>query len=132
MRSMANRNGDISNGTLFAAVLILATLGLMVSAWDEEDFARMREEARIAKEGLARLAVEHSGYTHFYNVAEHCRVPGRGERLEMVLADERDPGRGFRCLYWQRSMPGYRMRATATWSRSPGLTLGHAGHGVAP
>jgi hypothetical protein len=127
MRPMATRNGDVSNGTLFAAVLIVATLGLMASAWDERDFAELRAEATAAKEGLARLAVEHSGYTHFYNVAAHCRVPGKDERLEMVLADPGEPGKGYRCMYWQRSIPGYRMRATATWSRSRGLFLGDAG-----
>ncbi|MBZ0250884.1 MAG: hypothetical protein K8F93_14615 [Burkholderiales bacterium] len=123
MRSMATRNGEMSNGTLFAAVLFLATLALMASAWDEEDFARIREEARAAKEGLARLAVEHSGYTHFYNSAQHCRVPGEGERLEMTLAAPHDPGKGYRCTYWKRSMPGYYMRMTMSWSRSPGLEL---------
>lgn len=126
MRPMATRNGDVSNGTLFAAVLIVATLGLMASAWDERDLAELRAEATAAKEGLARLAVEHSGYTHFYNVAAHCRVPGKDERLEMVLAGPGEPGSGYRCMYWKRSIPGFRMRATATWSRSPELRLGHA------
>jgi hypothetical protein len=118
---MATRNDDISNGRLFAAVLMVATLALMASAWDDKELAELRAEATAWKEGLARYAVEQSGYTHFYNVAEHCRVPGKGERLEMVLADPRDPGKGYRCVYWQRSMPGYRMRATVTWSRSPGM-----------
>ena len=123
MRPMATPNSDISNGRLFAAVLIVATLALMASAWDEKDLAKLRAEATAAKEYAARLAIEHAGYTHFYNAGAHCRAPGKEERLEMVLADAGDPGKGYRCMYWRRSMPGFRMRQTVTWSRSPGVSL---------
>lgn len=123
MRSMATRNGEISNGKLFAAVLFVVTVGLMLSAWDEKDFAELRAEAQAAKENLARIAVEQSGYTHFYNAGAHCRAPGKDERLEMTLARPGEPGKGYRCVYWQRDMPGFGMRKWVTWSRSPGTVL---------
>lgn len=127
MRPMATRNGEMSGGTLLAAALFVATLGLMASAWDERDFAELRAEAQAAKEALARLAVEYSGYSHFYNAAEHCRVPSKDERLEMVLAHPDEPGNGYRCLYWRRHLPGYGMRQTVTWSRSPRVVLSESG-----
>lgn len=119
MRPMATRNGDISNGRLFGAVLIVATLALAASAWDEKELAELRAKATAAKESAARFAVEHSGYTHFYNAAEHCRAPGKNERLEMALARPNEPGNGYRCVYWERALPGIGMRATGTYSRSP-------------
>lgn len=106
-------------GAIFVAVLFV-----QVSSWDDEDFARMRAQAEQVKQSGVRYVVEKSGYRDAaYASAFHCRAPVHGERLVMQLASEREPGRGYRCVYWVSDRGGDRPRANVTWSRAPELSM---------
>lgn len=125
MRSMATRrrHDDISHPKLFAAVCVLFTLGITVSAWDERDLAELRRESEARKENVARWLVEQTGQTGFYDAVKHCRVPGKGEQLVMQLAAPGEPGSGYRCTYWLRGARGLLMGAEVEYSRSPEVRL---------
>ena len=107
----------------FAGVVLVGILYLQVSAWDEADFARLREDAARAKADGVRYLVEQSGHRDAYASAFHCRAPRKGERLAMQHADARDPGKGYRCTYWM--LPTRNGQPlTVTWSRSPEVVRG--------
>ena len=103
----------------FFAVIIVAILFGQVSAWDEKDFAELREEARQARTNAVRYLVEESGERGVYASDFHCRAPLHGERLVMQHANPRDPGKGYRCTYWITSFRAQDHYAQVTWSRSP-------------
>lgn len=126
MRPMATRNrrhDDFSRQKLFAAAVILLTLWVTVSAWDEKDLAERHRAFEDRKENAARWLVEQTGQTGFYDAVKHCRVPGKGERLVMQLAGPDEPGNGYRCAYWMRGTRGLVMGAEVEYSRSPDVKL---------
>lgn len=103
---------------VFAVLVLLGAIWVVMSGWDEKDFAQLRAEARQAKADGVRYLVEESGYRPVaYASAFHCRAPLKGERLVMQHASERDPGKGYRCTYWL----GKTGDTTVIWSRSPRL-----------
>lgn len=133
MRSMAVRNSARRRRFAVLAAAFLTVAFVAVQKWDEEALEEMRAEAARAparaiayaadlKREAVMYAIEESGHQQPFASDFHCRVPVRGERLSMQHANPRDPGRGFRCVYWlttQRTDPPL---ATFTWSRSPELT----------
>ena len=125
MRPMATRrrHDDISHPKLFAAACVLVTLGITVSAWDEQDLAELRRESEARKENAARWLVEQTGQTGYYDAVKHCRAPGKDERLVMQLAAPDEPGKGYRCAYWARGARGLVMGAEVEYSRSPDVKL---------
>lgn len=122
MRSMATPNGSRSP-RLFVAVMFAATAFVALSAWDEEDLEELRAEAREVKRHALMFAIEESGHREYFASDFHCRVPLKGERLEMQHVGTNEPGRGYRCTYRiMMQPPGVVPVANVTWSRSPGLT----------
>jgi hypothetical protein len=103
----------------FLAIILVAVMGLQMSAWDERDFADMRARAERAKANAVRYVVEESGYRAPTASDFHCRAPLKGERLVMQHANPREPGKGYRCTYYRNDRPLDSNVATVTWSRSP-------------
>jgi hypothetical protein len=134
MRSMAIRKST-RRRHLVALLVVFCTVALIAtSKWDDEEFARMRAEAAAApkravqfvataKQRALLYAVEESGHREYFASPAHCRVPLRGERLEMQHAAPHDPGRGYRCVYRVvMPPPAIAPVAHVTWSRSPDVT----------
>lgn len=112
---------DIRNtiGNVFGIVLLFIVALGVLQQWDDEDGARRASEL---KDQAIKYAVEQYGGREYFRSDFHCRVPLKGERLEMQHAATHDPGRGYRCVY--RIMlppPGVKKFVTASWSRSPEL-----------
>ena len=132
MRSMATRNSDRRRHSAILAVAFLAGAYLLVSKWDQDAAEELAAEAartpaRTAaylgdlKQRALMYAVEEAGHREYFASALHCRAPIRGERLVMQHAAPRDPGRGYRCVYWITSP--VLERESVTWSRNPELEL---------
>jgi hypothetical protein len=79
--------------------LILASLAaglamIAVQRFDRMDFDR-------AVDASLKYLAENTDYRSYVLTEEHCRAPRAGERLVMELAKPREPGKGYRCTYWQ-------------------------------
>jgi hypothetical protein len=106
-------------GNAFGLLCIFVVLLGIAQSWDDEDGRAMAAEL---KDRALKYAVEHYGDRNYFRSDYHCRVPMRGERLEMQHATAHDPGRGYRCLYRiVMPPPGAEQVATIAWSRSPEL-----------
>lgn len=129
MRSMAIRRSDQRRRFVILACAFLAVAWLAVSKWDQEALEEMAEAApeRTAaylagvKQQALMYAVEEAGHREYFASGLHCRAPVRGERLVMQHASPRDPGAGYRCVYWM--VGDERPAVTATWSRSPEVVM---------
>src|ERR1700741_4439330 len=106
MRPMAIRNSTRRRHHVLLLVVFCTVAFIATSKWDEEDFAAMPAQAvatparaaqyvATAKQRALLYAVEESGHREYFASNAHCRVPLRGERLEMQHASAHDPGRGY-------------------------------------
>jgi hypothetical protein len=125
-RDQAMSSNSKADGGTFVALMCFLVIALgTVDAWDSEDG---RRQARDVKDQALKWAVEQYGGPQYFTVPAHCRLPQRGERLEMQYAEAHDPGRGFRCTYRVMQTPGNAI-ATRTWSRSSDVYVSVFGGG---
>ena len=79
--------------------LILASLAAGVALLAVQNFDRRDFDAAV--DASLKYLAENTSYRSYVLTEEHCRAPREGERLVMELAKPREPGKGFRCTYWE-------------------------------
>jgi hypothetical protein len=121
-RTLANDPNQGGARILFVVLFFFVAL-VGLSYLDEPAMERIEAETAAARERAIRIAVEDSNMRVYFRSDMHCRVPVKGERLDMQLADTKDPGQGYRCTYYSKIKGWGGVVRHVEFSRSPAVKL---------